>query len=161
MKTGRIQIYCGDGRGKTTAAIGQAIRAASQGKTVTIIQFLKGRNEEEIYFIKRLEPEIKLFRFEKSDEFYDQLSQTQQSEEVMNIRNGINFARKVVQTGGCDVLILDELLGLLDNKIITMEDIRQIIEHKSEDMELIFTGRFINDELMEIADSVSKVETLK
>ncbi len=161
METGLIQIYCGDGRGKTTAAIGQAMRAASQGKTVTIIQFLKGRNEEEINFIKRLEPEIKLFRFEKSDEFYDQLSQTQQSEEVMNIRNGINFARKVVQTRGCDVLILDELLGLLDNKIITMDDIREITEHKSEDMELIFTGRFINDELMEIADSVSKVETLK
>ena len=56
MKTGLIQIYCGDGRGKTTAAIGQAIRAASQGKTVTIIQFLKGRNEEELNFIKRLEP---------------------------------------------------------------------------------------------------------
>lgn len=161
METGLIQIYCGDGRGKTTAAIGQAMRAASQGKTVTIIQFLKGRNEEEINFIKRLEPEIKLFRFEKSDEFYDQLSQTQQSEEVMNIRNGINFARKVVQTRGCDVLILDELLGLLDNKIITMDDIREITEHKSEDMELIFTGRFINEELMEIADSVSKVETLK
>ncbi len=161
METGLIQIYCGDGRGKTTAAIGQAIRAASQGKTVTIIQFLKGRNDEEISFIKRLEPEIKLFRFEKSNEFYDQLSQTQQSEEVMNIRNGINFARKVVQTGGCEVLILDELLGLLDNKIITMEDIREITEHKSEDMELIFTGRSINDEIMEIADSVSKVETLK
>lgn len=161
METGLIQIYCGDGRGKTTAAIGQAMRAASRGKTVTIIQFLKGRNEEEISFIKRLEPEIKLFRFEKSDEFYDKLSQTQKSEEVMNIRNGINFARKVVQTGGCDVLILDELLGLLDNKIITMDDIREITEHKNEDMELIFTGRFINDELMEIADSVSKVETLK
>lgn len=161
MKTGLIQIYCGDGRGKTTAAMGQAIRAASQGKTVTIIQFLKGKNEDELNFVKRLEPEIKLFRFEKSDEFYDQLSQTQQSEEVMNIRNGINFARKVVQTGGCEVLILDELLGLVDNKIITMEDIREIVEHKSEDMELIFTGRFINDELMEIADRVSKVETLK
>lgn len=161
MKTGLIQIYCGDGRGKTTAAMGQAIRAASQGKTVTIIQFLKGKNEDELNFVKRLEPEIKLFRFEKSDEFYDKLSETQQSEEVMNIRNGINFARKVVQTGSCEVLILDELLGLLDNKIITMEDIREIIEHKSENMELIFTGRFINDELMEIADSVSKVDTLK
>lgn len=161
MKTGLIQIYCGDGRGKTTAAMGQAIRAASQGKTVTIIQFLKGKNEDELNFVKRLEPEIKLFRFEKSDEFYDKLSETQQSEEVMNIRNGINFARKVVQTGSCEVLILDELLGLLDNKIITMEDIREIVEHKSENMELIFTGRFINDELMAIADSVSKVETLK
>ena len=161
METGLVQVYCGDGRGKTTAAIGQAVRAASQGKTVIIIQFLKGRNEEELSFIKRLEPEIKLFRFEKSEDFYDQLTRAQQSEEVMNIKNGINFARKVVQTGECDVLILDEILGLLDNKIITIEDIKGITENKGEEMELIFTGRFINDELMEIANSVSKVETLK
>ena len=161
METGLVKVYCGDGRGKTTAAIGRAICAASQGKTVIIIQFLKGRNEEELSFIKRLEPEIKLFRFEKSEDFYDQLTQAQQSEEVMNIKNGINFARKVVQTGECDVLILDEILGLLDNKIITIEDIEKITENKGEEMELIFTGRFINEELMKIADSVSKVETLK
>ncbi|MBQ4530678.1 MAG: cob(I)yrinic acid a,c-diamide adenosyltransferase [Lachnospiraceae bacterium] len=161
METGLVKVYCGDGRGKTTAAIGRAICAASQGKTVIIIQFLKGRNEEELSFIKRLEPEIKLFRFEKSEDFYDQLTQAQQSEEVINIKNGINFARKVVQTGECDVLILDEILGLLDNKIITIEDIEKITENKGEEMELIFTGRFINEELMKIADSVSKVETLK
>lgn len=161
METGLVKVYCGDGQGKTTAAIGQAIRAASQGKTVIIIQFLKGRNEEELSFIKRLEPEIKLFRFEKSEDFYDQLTQAQQSEEVMNIKNGINFARKVVQTGECNVLILDEILGLLDNKIITIEDLKGIMENKDEEMELIFTGRFIDKELMEIADSVSKVETLK
>ena len=155
METGLVKVYCGDGRGKTTAAIGRAICAASQGKTVIIIQFLKGRNEEELSFIKRLEPEIKLFRFEKSEDFYDQLTQAQQSEEVINIKNGINFARKVVQTGECDVLILDEILGLLDNKIITIEDIEKITENKGEEMELIFTGRFINEELMKIADSVS------
>lgn len=161
MGTGLIQVYCGAGHGKTTAAIGQAIRAASQGKTVTIIQFLKGRNEEELNFIKRMEPEIKLFRFEKSDDFYDQLTQERQSEEAENIRNGINFARKVIQTGSCEVLILDEILGLLDNKIITMDDIRELTDHKSESMELIFTGRYINDELMEIADCVTTIETLK
>ena len=161
MKQGLIHMYSGDGHGKSPAALGKAVLSAAAGENVVIIQFLKEKGLNDSEFISRLEPEIKIFRFEKSDEFYDQLTQTQQSEEVMNIRNGINFARKVVQTGGCEVLILDELLGLLDNKIITMEDIREIVEHKSEDMELIFTGRFINDELMEIADSVSKVETMK
>ena len=161
METGLIQVYCGTGHGKTTAAIGHAIRAASQGKTVTIIQFLKGRNEEENSFLKRLEPEIKLFCFEKSEEFYDHLPKKQQSGEVANIRNGINFARKVIQTESCEVLILDEILGLLDNKIITMEDIRELIEHKDENMELIFTGRCINEGLMEIVDSVTSMETLK
>ena len=161
METGLIQIYYGDGKGKTTAAIGQAIRAASQGKTVNIIQFLKGKNEDEINFIRRLEPEIKLFRFEKSEEVYDQLSEVQQSEEAMNIRNGINFARKVIQTNGCEVLILDEILGLLDNKIISMEDIKPLIEHKSEEMELIFTGLILNEELLKLADCVTRIETVK
>ncbi|MDE6313300.1 MAG: cob(I)yrinic acid a,c-diamide adenosyltransferase [Lachnospiraceae bacterium] len=161
MGTGLIQVYYGDGRGKTTAAVGQAIRAASQGKTVNIIQFLKGKNEEDTSFIKRLEPEIKLFCFEKSQEVYDQLTEARQSEEAMNIRNGINFARKVIQTNGCGLLILDEILGLLDNKIISMQDIRELIEHKSEEMELIFTGRSLNDELKELADCVTRMETVK
>lgn len=161
METGLIQVYCGDGRGKTTAAIGQAIRAASQGKTVNIVQFLKGKNEDELGFIKRLEPEIKLFRFEKSEAVYDQLNEVQQSEEAMNIRNGINFARKVIQTNGCEVLILDEILGLLDNKIISIEDIKELIDHKSEEMELIFTGRSLNEEIIELADCVTRIETVK
>lgn len=161
METGRIQVYCGTGHGKTIAAIGYAMRAAGQGKRVTMIQFLKGRNEEENSFMKRLEPEIKLFCFEKSEDFYDQLPQEQQSGEVANIKNGMNFARKVIQTESCEVLILDEILGLLDNKIITMDDIRELLEHKSENMELIFTGRYINEELMEIADCVTSMETLK
>lgn len=62
MNRGLVQVYCGGGKGKTTAALGQGIRAASQGKSVIIIQFLKRKNEEEIDFIRRLEPEIKLFR---------------------------------------------------------------------------------------------------
>lgn len=161
MKTGLIQIYYGDGKGKTTAAIGQAIRAASQGKTVNIIQFLKGKNEDEISFIRRLEPEIKLFRFEKSEEIYDRLSEEEQSEEAMNIRNGINFAHKVIQTNGCEVLILDEILGLLDNEIITMEDVAPLLEHKSQEMELIFTGRSLNGELAKLADCVTQIVTVK
>lgn len=65
MKEGKLQIYCGNGKGKTTAAIGQAIREASKGRSVFIVQFLKGKQEEEISFIKRLEPEIKLFVFRR------------------------------------------------------------------------------------------------
>ena len=63
MKEGKLQIYCGNGKGKTTAAIGQAIREASKGRSVFIVQFLKGKQEEEISFIKRLEPENQAFSF--------------------------------------------------------------------------------------------------
>lgn len=63
MDRGVIQVYYGEGHGKSTAAIGNAIRIASEGKSVIIIQFLKGKNENELTFLSRLEPEIKIFRF--------------------------------------------------------------------------------------------------
>ena len=93
MEKGQITIFCGEGKGKTSAAVGQGILAASQEKSVIIIQFLKGKASEQIDFIKRLEPEIKVFSFEKLDINYQALSLEEQQEEAMNIRNGINFAR--------------------------------------------------------------------
>ena len=74
MDKGQITVFCGEGKGKTSAALGQGIFAASQGKSVIIIQFLKGKAGEQIDFIKRLEPEIKVFSFEKLDINYQALS---------------------------------------------------------------------------------------
>ena len=76
MDRGVIQVYYGEGHGKSTAAIGNAIRIASEGKSVIIIQFLKGKNENELTFLSRLEPEIKIFRFAKSDECFEALSES-------------------------------------------------------------------------------------
>ena len=114
MDRGNLQIYFGNGRGKTTAAIGQAIREASAGKTVFIVQFLKGRQPEQISFIQRLEPEIKLFRFQRREAAFEELDAKEREEEVMNMKNGLNFAKKVLATRECDVVVLDEILGLLD-----------------------------------------------
>ena len=69
MSSGVVQIYYGDGHGKSTAALGNAIHAASEGKNVIVIQFLKGKMEKELEFLQRLEPEIKFFRFSKSPNF--------------------------------------------------------------------------------------------
>ena len=71
MDKGSIHIYCGEGKGKTTAAIGQGIQEASQGRSVIIIQFMKERNAEAVGFVQRLEPEIKLFRFQKAEEAFE------------------------------------------------------------------------------------------
>lgn len=73
MAKGLIYIYSGDGRGKSPAAIGRAVQAAVEGKHVVIIQFLKGKGLEDSEFLRRMEPEIKLFRFEKSDENFEEL----------------------------------------------------------------------------------------
>lgn len=151
MATGSVQVYYGEGRGKSPAALGRAIRTASEGKTVFIIQFLKGKTNE---FLKRLEPEIKVFRFEKSDEYFNELSQEEQLEEVKNIKNGINFAKKVLTTGECDLLILDEVLGLVDNDLISYEELENVICARSEETDLILTGWVLNDELKPYIDEI-------
>ena len=157
MSTGKIQVYYGEGRGKTSAALGYAIHAASKGESVIVIQFLKQKDEDEISFLGRLEPEIRLFRFQKSEKFYRELPAEERLEEQMNMKNGISYARKVLQTGECDILILDEVLGLLDQIIVPEEEILQLMAMKSDDMHMIMTGQVISDGIMEQADDVYEI----
>lgn len=162
MKEGTIYIYSGDGHGKSPAAFGRAVSMACQVKNVVIIQFLKGRGLEDSEFLRRLEPEIKLFRFEKSDSNFVELSNEQKADEIINIRNGLNFAKKVLCTGGCDLLILDEVLRLIDNGIITVEELKKMLEMRSDEaMDIIMTGAALNDEVFVLADEVTKLETVK
>lgn len=161
MKQGLIHIYSGDGHGKSPAALGQAILSAAAGENVFIIQFLKGKGVRNSEFIQRLEPEIKIFRFEKSDENFDELSEEKKTDEIINIKNGLNFAKKVLATGECDLLILDEVLGLIDNKIITVEDLKNLLEARDSETDIIITGISLNDEICMLADEVSKIEMLK
>lgn len=161
MKQGKICIYSGDGHGKSPAALGKALQAASQGRQVVIIQFMKGKGLQESEFLKRLEPEIKFFRFEKSEEDFLQLPIERQKEEIQNIKNGLNYAKKVLYTGECDLLILDEVLGLLDNDIITPEDLKTLLSARAQETTVIMTGIQLKDEICVLADEVSRIETLK
>ncbi len=79
----------------------------------------------------------------------------------MNIRNGINFAKKVMATDGCDILILDEVLGLVDRGIITEEELKALVEVKDESMELVLTGINMCDSLYPYANDVVRIDTLK
>ena len=160
MAKGLIYIYAGDGRGKSPAAIGRAVQAAAEGKSVMIIQFLKGKGLGESDFVRRMEPEIRLFHFEKSGENFEQLSEEKKQEEIGNIRNGLNFAQKVLATGGCDLLILDEVLGLVERNIVTVEDVKAMLESR-EETSVILTGIKLRDEICVLADEVSKIETVK
>ena len=156
------EVYCGNGRGKTTLAIGQALRASSQGKSVIIIQFLKGNERRELDFLEELDQlDIKIFRFEKMETCYDQLNEEEQAEEERNILNGLNFARKVIATQECDFLVLDELLGLLENRIATVDMIAEILKMKSESMHIVITGRRVPAELLDYVDSVTTITTLE
>lgn len=160
MEEGKLQIYCGSGKGKTTAAIGLAIREASRGRSVFVVQFLKGKYPEEISFIQRLEPEIKMFRFQKREDSFEDLTPLEKEEEIPNLRNGLNFAKKVLATGECDVLILDEVLGLVEQGIATLDEIHGLLD-SAEDTELIFTGIKLCPEMLEWADEVYQITALK
>ncbi len=160
MGKGLIHIYTGDGRGKSPAAIGRAVQAATEGKSVVLIQFLKGKGLGDSDFVRRMEPEIKLFHFEKSDENFEELSEEKKQEEIQNIKNGINYSKKVLSTGECDLLILDEVLGLVEKNIISVEELKTVLECRGE-TDVILTGINLKDEICMLADEVSKIETVK
>lgn len=157
MDRGVVQIYFGEGRGKSMAAIGSAIEAASQGRQVVLIQFLKGKNEAGTAYLSRLEPEIKFFRFAKSNASFAELSPEAKKEETMNLRNGFNYGRKVASTGGCDLLVLDEVLGAVDENVISAEEMRDLFANKSEDVTIICTGRVLHDEIRPYADEIYNI----
>ena len=154
MKENLIQVICGPGKGKTASALGRGVTALLKGKTVIMVQFLKGSMETEgMEIVKRLEPEFKLFRFEKSPIFFDQLSEEEKDEARINIR-------KVLVTGECNILILDEILGILDEGIISLEELKTLIcQARQSEAELIMTGSVYPQELDEYVDEITKIQT--
>jgi cob(I)alamin adenosyltransferase len=159
MEKGIIQVYYGNGSGKSSAAFGNAIRQVSSGSTAYIIRFLKGQIDEE--YMRKLEPEVKLFSFERSVGGFDSLSEEQKSDEKQNILNGINFAKKVLTTGECDVLVLDEVLGIVDEGIATAEEILELLQERSVFTTVILTGRSLPDAIRQVADQVLRIDSEK
>ena len=158
---GSIQVYYGNGRGKTTAALGLGIRAAGVGKQVIMVQFLKKKHSDTLDFLKKLEPELQIFRFEKAACGYSDLSPKEKQEQMLNIKNALGYSRKVLDTGQCDLLILDEIFGLVDYNIITIEELMDLIAVKKDSMALILTGRNLPEEVREIADCVYSIQREK
>ena len=158
---GSIQVYYGNGRGKTTAALGLGIRAAGVGKQVIMVQFLKKKHSDTLDFLKKLEPELQIFRFEKAACGYSDLSPKEKQEQMLNIKNALGYSRQVLDTGQCDLLILDEIFGLVDYNIITIEELMDLIAVKKDSMDLILTGRNLPDEVREIADCVYSIQREK
>lgn len=160
MEKGNLYIYTGEGRGKSQAALGCAMQTAMVGGNVVLIQFLKGKGPENSEFLRRLEPELKVFCFEKSDENFEELSEDRKKDEISNIKNGIGFAKKVLGTGECDLLILDEILGLVEKGILDSEDLKNLLECRGN-TDVILTGINLGDDVCVLANEVSKIETVK
>ena len=155
IRMAKVQVYYGTGAGKTSAALGNAIKAVSNGASVIIIQFLKGMLDEDM--IKRLEPEIRAFRFERASSCFCDLTEEEKAEEKQNILNGLNFAKKVLTTGECDVLVLDEVLGLVDEGLISEAELIEIMKCGFPSTQLIATGTRLSPGIREAADQVLQI----
>ncbi|MHC1750051.1 MAG: cob(I)yrinic acid a,c-diamide adenosyltransferase [Cellulosilyticaceae bacterium] len=161
MEKGLVHVYCGEGKGKTTSAIGLGIRAIGNNLKVIMIQFLKNNNTGECKALAALEPQFKVFHFEKERGFTWTLTEEEKEELKNEIQIAIKFAKKVMDTEECDVLILDEILGAIKAGFLETQDVCTLIEEKSEYVELILTGRYVPDEIQEKADYISRIEPVK
>lgn len=161
MGTKVIQAFYGQGKGKTSAAVGQALREAGEGQHITIIQFLKGKIADEFQILAKLEPDVQIFRFDQSEISYCELSLQEKEEEKQNILNGFNYAKKVIETGESDVIILDELLGLVDLGIITTRDVIDLLTLEGDYRKLIITGNNLDEELVSYIDVICEITLRK
>lgn len=156
MNKGNVLAICGCGN--SAMALGKGMMALTRHKKVIMIQFLKGSlSAESSELMKRLEPDMKVFCFEKLGDYFEKLTEKQKKEEQLNIFNGINFAKKVLTTGECDLLILDEVLGILDQHIISIEDLEALLKLREDDVDLIITGKVFPKELNSYVDKVAYI----
>lgn len=161
MKEGLVQVYTGDGKGKTTAATGLAIRAAGRGLKVIFIRFLKKNDSGEVTMIERNIPEIKFMKFNSQDKFIWNMNEEERELLKKETREGLTQAMNIAENGTCDVLVLDEIFGACRNGLIGEDDILNLIKVKQSGVELVLTGRDAPQIIIEAADLVTKMENIK
>uniref|UniRef100_A0A832DUM5 Cob(I)yrinic acid a,c-diamide adenosyltransferase n=1 Tax=candidate division WWE3 bacterium TaxID=2053526 RepID=A0A832DUM5_UNCKA len=155
---GLIYVFTGKGKGKTTAAIGQAIRAAGQGWKVLIIQFIKQAISGEVEPLRKLGIEI----YPMGEGFVGILGDRKPREvHAKAAEKALAFAEEKIKEGGYDLLILDEVNVAVSLGLIPVEDLTKFLEKKPRELNVIFTGRGAPKELMELADLVSEVREIK
>lgn len=153
---GLIQIYTGDGKGKTTAALGLALRAGGQGMKVIIIQFIKGdRTCGEHLFAAQYHP-FEIVQLNTGDSFTQSLEELRSTTEQT-----LAFAEKTILGGGYDMVILDEIFVAVNKGLVSTEQVLSLMSKKPESMELILTGRGAPKEIIEQADLVTEMVAVK
>jgi cob(I)alamin adenosyltransferase len=161
IKKGYVQVYTGDGKGKTTAAVGLGVRAAGNRLRVYMVQFLKSMQTGEIESINKLEPYFKIFRFEKKRGFFWTLNDEEKRELKAEVQIAFNFCLEALKEGKCDLLIMDEIMGSISNGLVSKDQVLELIELKPENIELILTGRNVPEEIAEKADLVTEMREVK
>lgn len=160
MKKGLIHVYCGDGKGKTTSAIGLAVRGAGSGMQVVLLQFLKGRPVSELESLKQI-PGITVIRNNKDYGFYNTMTQ-QDKKDITGLHNeNLNRALNFVKNDKCDMLILDEITAAYNYGLVDCSVIDDLLYHKKTELELVLTGRNPDSKFMDMADYISEIKKIK
>ena len=164
LEKGLVQIYTGDGKGKTTAAFGLAIRAAGQGHKVLIYQFLKppGLNNGERHITKT---HVKNITIESLDTHWDMAQSPNDPKAIKSVKASIHKALVKLAALGAkrefDILILDEIVFCLSQGLAEFDDIRGLIERRDKCVEVILTGRGATKKLIDLADLVTEMKNIK
>ncbi len=154
---GYVQVYTGNGKGKTTAALGSALRAAGAGLKVFIAQFVKGMDYSELKALKRFEDLITVKQYGRRCF----IKKEADKKDIELAQNGLKEARQIILNGEYDMVILDEANIAVYFGLFTAEDLLDIIKAKPDHVELIITGRNVDSRLIEAVDLVTEMKEIK
>ena len=157
-RNGKIQIYTGDGKGKTTASIGLCVRALGAGLRIFYAQFMKDGTSSEIGFLKKSAPDQFTYFCCGSGKF---LIGTPPEEEILRARKTLEALRTALESGRYDMVFADEIFGAMHASLISREDIRSLTDLRRGSAELILTGRNVPSEIAERADLISEIACRK
>lgn len=160
MNKGYIQIYTGNGKGKTTAAMGLSIRAAGNGMKVCIVQFLKAWKTGELNSLEKLD-NIDVFRFQTIKKFTWQLNEEEFNALKLEVKKIYDFILEVFEEKKYDVVIVDEIMGALGAKLLTEQEVLDLMDRKPETIELVMTGRNPTEAIINKADLVTEMNPIK
>ncbi len=156
MDKGYIHIYTGNGKGKTTAALGLSVRGVCSGKSVYFGQFVKGMKYSETKAVEYL-PNFEIHQFGRNCFIYNEPTQ----EDVDKAKEGLEICKNMVISGEYDVVVLDELNIALYYKLFSIEEVVELLEKKAPHVEIIITGRYAPQELIDKADLVTEMKEIK
>jgi cob(I)alamin adenosyltransferase len=155
---GLVIVITGSGKGKTTAAFGQALRAIGQGYKVFVLQFMKGRKYGEFIAAEKHLPHLTIC-MSGLDSFV--MRDNPAAIDIELAQKGLAAARKAIMSGKYDMVILDEINVALDFKLIKLREVIELIKNKPPVLDLILTGRYACAEIIKLADTVSEIKEIK
>jgi cob(I)alamin adenosyltransferase len=157
-RQGLVQVYTGNGKGKTTAAFGQALRAVGQGFRVCVIQFMKGRKYGEFLTAEKYLPNLTI-HLSGLDSFV--MRDNPAPLDIELARQGFALARQAIASGDYDMVILDEINVAADFKLIPIAEIVSLVKDKPANLDLILTGRYAPPEILALADTVTEMQEVR